>query len=65
MTEAASTAISCNASIAWAESWILQWTPEAEIQIVEAVLKGDTVEQAAAFALKKRTYDDNKLFHRE
>ena len=41
-------------SATWAESWILQWTPEAEIQIVEAVLKGDTVEQAAAFALKKR-----------
>lgn len=36
----------------WAEQWSLRWTPEAEIQIVEAVLKGDTVEQAAAFALK-------------
>lgn len=38
----------------WAENWVLQWTPEAEIQIVEAVLKGDTVEQAAAFELKGR-----------
>lgn len=39
----------------WAERWVLQWTPEAEIQIVEAVLKGDTVEQAASFELKERT----------
>lgn len=39
----------------WAEKWVLQWTPEAEIQIVEAVLKGDTVRQAAAFQLKART----------
>lgn len=38
----------------WAERWVLQWTPEAEIQIVEAVLKGDTVKQAAAFELKDR-----------
>lgn len=37
----------------WAEKWVLQWTPEAEIQMVEAVLKGDTVEQAAAFQLKR------------
>lgn len=37
----------------WAERWILRWTPEAEIQIVEAVLKGDTIEQAASFVLKE------------
>ena len=39
----------------WAEQWILRWTPEAEMQIVEAVLKGDTVEQAASFELRERT----------
>ncbi len=39
----------------WAEQWALRWTPEAEIQIVEAVLRGDTVEQAASFVLKERT----------
>ena len=33
----------------WAEQWLLRWTPEAEMLIVEAVLKGDTVEQAASF----------------
>lgn len=38
----------------WAESWSLQWTPEAEIQIAEASLKGDTIRQAAAFVLKEQ-----------
>jgi len=38
----------------WAESWVLQWTPEAEIQLVEAALKGDTVAQAASFQLRER-----------
>ncbi|MDO5416993.1 MAG: DUF5682 family protein, partial [Lachnospiraceae bacterium] len=42
----------------WAERWNLMWTPEAEIQLVEAVLKGDTVEQAAAFVLKERMGQD-------
>ncbi|MDQ0057939.1 hypothetical protein J2T14_000100 [Paenibacillus harenae] len=37
----------------WAEHWVLQWSPEAEIQIVEATLKGETVELAAAFAIKE------------
>ncbi len=37
----------------WAERWILAWTPEAEIEIVEAALKGDTVEQAVAFTFKE------------
>lgn len=31
----------------WAEKWRLQWTPETEIEIVEASLNGDTVEQSA------------------
>jgi len=39
---------------AWAEKWVLQWTPEAEIEIVEASLKGETIENAAAFTLKER-----------
>ncbi|WP_218092890.1 DUF5682 family protein [Paenibacillus solanacearum] len=41
-------------SASWAESWVLQWTPEAEIQAVESTLKGETVELAAAFVLKER-----------
>lgn len=38
----------------WAELWELRWSPQAEIEIVEASLKGDTVEQAAANALSLR-----------
>lgn len=38
----------------WAERWIARWTPEAEIELVEAALKGDTVAQAASFVMKER-----------
>lgn len=38
----------------WAEDWVLCWTPEAEIQIVETVLKGETIERAASFELKEQ-----------
>ncbi|MBA2944148.1 hypothetical protein HZF08_38390 [Paenibacillus sp. CGMCC 1.16610] len=41
-------------SASWAEVWVLQWTPEAEIQAVESTLKGETIELAAAYALKER-----------
>jgi Family of unknown function (DUF5682) len=36
----------------WAEKWLLQWAPEHEISLVEAVLLGETVELAAAFKFK-------------
>lgn len=38
----------------WAEQWVVRWTPEAEIELVEAALKGDTVAQAASFQMKER-----------
>lgn len=38
----------------WAEHWVIRWTPEAEIELVEAALKGDTVDQAASFVMKER-----------
>ncbi len=38
----------------WAEHWVIRWTPEAEIELVEAALKGDTVAQAASFCMKER-----------
>ena len=37
------------ASATWAEKWILQWSPESEIQLIEAVLLGETVELAAGY----------------
>ena len=36
----------------WAENWALQWSPESEIQLVESVLLGETVELAAGFKFK-------------
>lgn len=38
----------------WAENWVVRWTPEAEIELVEAALKGDTVILATSFVLKER-----------
>ncbi len=38
----------------WSEVWTFRWTPEAEIELVEAALKGDTVVQAVSFAMKER-----------
>lgn len=38
----------------WAENWVIRWSPEAEIELVEAALKGDTVLLAASFVLKER-----------
>ncbi|HSU52854.1 MAG TPA: DUF5682 family protein [Candidatus Dormibacteraeota bacterium] len=45
----------------WAEKWALQWTPEAEIAIVEAVLLGETVELAVAVKFKQRLEQCNSV----
>jgi hypothetical protein len=37
----------------WKEVWNLQWSPESEIRLIENVLRGETVEIAAAFHLKE------------
>jgi hypothetical protein len=39
-------------STTWGERWALQWSPESEIQLVEAVLLGETVELATGFKFK-------------
>jgi hypothetical protein len=39
-------------STTWAERWNLQWSPESEISLVEAVLLGETIELAAGFKFK-------------
>ncbi|WP_235775581.1 MULTISPECIES: DUF5682 family protein [Paenibacillus] len=41
-------------SASWKEEWILQWTPESEIRLVEATLLGETVELAAAYTLQRK-----------
>ncbi|MDR2940070.1 MAG: DUF5682 family protein [Clostridiales bacterium] len=38
----------------WRESWVLGWSPEVEAKVVESVLKGDTIELAAAFHLRDK-----------
>lgn len=38
----------------WSEKWVLRWTPEAEIELVESALLGDTVLAAASIFLKER-----------
>ena len=38
----------------WAEKWFLQWTPESEIEVVEAVLLGETVELATVYKFKSK-----------
>lgn len=45
----------------WSEHWIFRWTPEAEIELVEAALKGDTVVQAVSFAMKERIENANGM----
>ncbi|MDR0386113.1 MAG: DUF5682 family protein [Prevotellaceae bacterium] len=40
-------------SATWKELWELRWTPEVEIEIVEANLKGETIELATAYLLKE------------
>jgi hypothetical protein len=39
-------------SATWAEKWILQWSPESEIELIEAVLLGETIELAAGYKFK-------------
>lgn len=38
----------------WAEHWNMLWSVEAEIELVESALRGETVELAAAFVLKEQ-----------
>jgi hypothetical protein len=39
-------------STTWAEKWELRWSPESEIQLIEAVLLGETVELATGYKFK-------------
>lgn len=50
-------------STTWAERWAVQWSPESEIALVEAVLEGETILLATAFRFntlleKSRTIAD-------
>ncbi|MDR2400644.1 MAG: DUF5682 family protein [Deferribacteraceae bacterium] len=41
-------------SATWREKWVLCWTPEVEIRLVESVLYGDTAEVAASYIIKEK-----------
>ncbi len=45
----------------WGEYWEARWTPEVEIEIVESALLGDTIEGAAAFALRERAEQSTSI----
>jgi len=45
----------------WAEHWVLRWTPEAEIGLVESALRGDTVAQAASLQLKEQAEGEGNM----
>jgi hypothetical protein len=45
----------------WSEKWNVSWTPETEIQIVEASLNGDTVEESARFELNRKLLNSQSL----
>ncbi len=38
----------------WAENWVIQWSPEVEIQVVESTLLGETIEVACAYVLGEK-----------
>ncbi|NQX43946.1 hypothetical protein HQN87_01275 [Paenibacillus tritici] len=38
----------------WAEHWMVQWSPEVEIEVVESTLLGETIEVAAAYVLREK-----------
>ncbi|SMF80219.1 hypothetical protein SAMN05661091_1811 [Paenibacillus uliginis N3/975] len=46
---------------AWAEHWVVKWTPEVEIQIVESTLLGETVEVASAYVLQQKLTDCSSI----
>ena len=46
---------------AWAEHWVVKWTPEVEIQVVESTLLGETVEVAAAYMLHQKLADCSSI----
>ncbi|MEM7164572.1 MAG: DUF5682 family protein [Planctomycetota bacterium] len=41
-------------STTWAEKWHVQWSTESEIQLVEAVLLGETIEVATGYSFKSK-----------
>lgn len=45
----------------WSEKWMMQWTPEIEIEIVETNLKGETLKIATAYQLRENLNECNTV----
>ncbi|WNS45666.1 DUF5682 family protein [Paenibacillus sp. MMS20-IR301] len=45
----------------WGEHWVIQWSPEVEIQVVESTLLGETIETAAAYVLREKLLECHSI----
>ncbi len=45
----------------WAEIWLLAWSPEVEISVIEAIFKGETIDIATAFETAERLKNAGKI----
>ncbi len=57
----AQTQARCQDNATWAEQWVLRWTPEAEIELVESALKGDTILQACGVQMKEQAREAENM----
>ncbi|MNJ31123.1 hypothetical protein D3C77_257490 [compost metagenome] len=49
------------ADASWKEEWIVRWTPETEIAVVESTLLGESIELACAFTLQEKLTKCNSI----
>lgn len=45
----------------WAEHWVVKWSPEVEIQVVESTLLGETIEIASAYVLQQKLSGSSRI----
>lgn len=45
----------------WAEHWVVKWSPEVEIQVVESTLLGETIEIASAYVLQQKLSSSSRI----
>ncbi|MDR0984488.1 MAG: DUF5682 family protein [Ruminococcus sp.] len=45
----------------WKEIWELRWTPEVDIQAIDALLNGETIELACAYTVKEKLLAESDI----
>jgi len=45
----------------WSESWTLRWTPEVEIELIETILKGESIDLALGLKCKEILTESNEI----